>query len=83
MQDYQSGWGFMWEFHGFGWLFMVLLFGLFVWFVIAVLRRIFSPPGPVVRDDPALAILRERYARGDITDEEYQRKRKELSQPPP
>lgn len=58
-------------------LFLVLLGGAIaalVWFS----RR--SSAGPVIpgTEDAALRILRERYARGELTREEYERMRDEL-----
>lgn len=68
-----------------GWL--SLLFGpaLLVLVVIAVVagvawlsKAVASAPGSG-RSDPALEILRERYARGEISRDEFERMRQDLS----
>jgi putative membrane protein len=62
--------------------FIVLVFTLLVLAVRWLLRadresRYGPPPPPPPGPDP-LAILRERYARGEIDDEEYERRRRLL-----
>ena len=69
-----------------GWLIGLLLFAVFavlvVWGIAWVLRRdshryVAPPPPPAVpptmqpRVDPALQILRERFARGEISEADY------------
>nr|WP_090623249.1 SHOCT domain-containing protein [Natrinema salaciae] len=68
-----GGWG------GFGgWMFLwpILLFGLValiaVW--VAGLRRVARTDRP----DHALEELRERYARGDLSEDEFERRRRKL-----
>ena len=41
------------------------------------------PPPPRRAEDPALAILRERYARGEIDTAEYEERRHRLLDEPP
>ena len=53
-------------FFGFGWLLIIILFAGFV------LRLVFRPwRRGRGRFDPAIQALRERYARGDITKEQF------------
>lgn len=66
------GWGGMW----FGWLFMIGLTVAFVYFIVWLVRL--STPGTGTgqashgqRAEAALDILQVRYARGEITREEY------------
>jgi putative membrane protein len=68
--------GFGWGMMGMGWLFMLVIVGLVVWAVVQTTsnsRR---------RDDDTTAsahrILAERFARGEIDDEEYRRQSDEL-----
>ncbi len=73
------GWG-MW---GFGWIFMLLFWGLVIAALIflikwlAGLRR--SHPSSAKPHDSALEILRQRYARGEIDKEEFDQKKKDLT----
>lgn len=82
--------GYGWEY---GWI-LLLLGGLVVIGVIALivyaLLRVSKPSGNVgssapheIRDSNsrALAILAERFARGEISDDEYKQKKSEISRP--
>ncbi|MCF6192469.1 MAG: SHOCT domain-containing protein [Candidatus Hydrothermae bacterium] len=69
---------------GWGWLGM--LFGAFFWILVLyglylIFRSVAGgrglPTGTSTRDD-ALAILKQRYARGEITREEYLNMKKDL-----
>lgn len=85
------GWSGGWD--GGGWLmmlfggliFLLLLAGAVVLAVLAfwALARPGQAPrsdavGPVQPDDRALAILRERYARGELSKEQYEQMRVDL-----
>ena len=74
MSDHMSGWG--WGMMGFVWLFVVLIMALVAWGVWAVARRGSSRP---IRGG-ALAVLGERFARGDISPEEYRERREILEE---
>ena len=73
------GWG--------GWLVMVVMmvvfWGAVAWVIVTLIRHGSSPgqlpaqPGGTTGPD-ALQILDERFARGEIDEEEYQRRRKVL-----
>ncbi len=80
-----------WAMWVFGLLNMVLFWGLIILAVVLVVRLLQrrdepSPRGgeaPAPRwEDQALAILRERYARGEITREEFQRMQEDLQASP-
>lgn len=72
---------------GFGWglgmpIFMVLFWGLIIWGIVALVRGVASP----ARDDAtryqaesSLEVLKKRYARGDISKEEYEEKKRDLA----
>jgi putative membrane protein len=76
-----GGFGLVWLF---GVFLMVLFWGLVIaalvlgirWLIRADQRGRPQPPGP--RPDDPLEILRQRYARGEIDDEEYERRRRVL-----
>ena len=74
---------------GFGWIFMVVFWGLIIWAVIALIRggtgRGFMcghghnhDHGEHKKESPALDILKERYAKGEIKKEEYEEKKRDL-----
>ncbi|MDP1619790.1 MAG: SHOCT domain-containing protein [Candidatus Moranbacteria bacterium] len=78
---------------GFGWIFMVIFWGLIIWGIIALIHR-FNHDGhsgccggdnggqknmPSGKNS-ALDILDERYAKGEINKEEYEAKKKDLKE---
>jgi len=66
-------------FGGLMWIFWILLIAgiaALVVFLVGGGNRGVSPPGP--RADDPLEILRRRYARGEIDEGEFQRRRAEL-----
>jgi putative membrane protein len=69
----------MWQGHGFFggymWLLWIVLIILVVWGASAAGRR--GGDSPATRPS-ALDILKERYARGEIDSEEYERKHQDL-----
>lgn len=79
------GWGWMSGFSGAGWLgwlwpvlmlaFWVLVIGGGIWVATALFR---TPSSRETSEDGALETLRRRYARGDITREEYEEGRRLL-----
>ncbi|RMD93186.1 MAG: SHOCT domain-containing protein [Calditrichaeota bacterium] len=75
MQGMGSGMGGgMW----FGWLFWIVLIGLVIWGVKAVLdsQRTTKPNLP--QEDSAIEILKRRYAKGEIDEDEYEKGREML-----
>jgi putative membrane protein len=63
---------------GFGWLGMAL-FWVLVAVVVVYLLRVFSQgQAPGHKDGQAMEILRERYARGEIGQEEFEARRRDL-----
>jgi putative membrane protein len=81
---YEWGWGMhpMWGFWGAWGLGMMLMMMLF-WVVVIVgvvlgIRRVLRL-GPEPRSDSAVEILRQRYARGDISKEEFDAKKRDLT----
>lgn len=61
----------------------LLIFGLFIYWVVALTRNI-QPVQPITNNElhqdtgTALKILNERYARGEVNEDEYTRKKSEL-----
>lgn len=66
-----------WMMGGFGimGIWMVLFWGLIIWLVVVLVRR--TPERH--EGETALEILKRRYARGEISSEEYEAKKKELT----
>lgn len=67
-----------WDMTGWGWAWMSLVMGSSVLVVVLLALALFRGSGPATRRDrseePA-EILAERYARGEIDEEEYRRRR--------
>ncbi len=71
--DHMSGFG--WGLMGMGWIFMIAVIGLIIW---AVLRATSDSSKETSPTASAERVLAERYARGEIDDEEYRRRSDEL-----
>lgn len=72
------GWGM-----GFGWVFMILFWALIILGIIAIVKWLMRTTDGTASPPPKSArqILDERYARGEIDQEEYAQKRRDLEQP--
>jgi len=67
---------------GFGWIFMVLWWVLIVVGIVALVKWVSSRSGPSGRSSDggrSLDILKERYARGEIDDQEFQKRKRDLA----
>jgi putative membrane protein len=68
--------------HGWWWGFgpfpMLLFWVLVVVALVALGKWIFDRSGDTPRGKPALDILKERYARGEIGKEEFEQKKRDL-----
>ena len=75
MGDMGSWWGM-----GFGWISMILFWGLVILAIAALAKWLMQQPssGGSPRDKTPLQILQERYARGEIDRQEYEQKRQDL-----
>jgi putative membrane protein len=67
------GWGM-----GFGWLFMVLFWALVILGVVFIFKMISDRSRPAEKGETALDILKKRYAKGEITKEEFERMKDDL-----
>ncbi len=70
--DHMGGWG--WANAVFVWLFMALVIVLIVWLIWTLARR---PDAPAPRRS-ALAMLDERYAKGEIERDDYLARKSDL-----
>ncbi|MCU4744453.1 SHOCT domain-containing protein [Natronoglomus mannanivorans] len=77
--SHMSGW--MWDSSG-GWVAMVLLMGIPILVVIRVGYLVYQSLGTETTEqaDEAVEELRRVYARGEISDEEFERRRENLRQ---
>ena len=69
--------------YGFGWIFMILWWAFILAAIVATVKWIVTPTSGghrPPREKSALDILKERYARGEIEQEEFLRKKHELSE---
>ncbi|MFA5993953.1 MAG: SHOCT domain-containing protein [Parcubacteria group bacterium] len=79
-----GGWG---GGFGFGWIFMLLFWGLIIWGIFTLIRGVSGGGGCCDNnhgghhghgDKTSLDILKERYAKGEINKEEFEAKKKDL-----
>ena len=82
-----GGWGMMGPgmMAGFGWMWLmpvlgIVFLGLIIWAIVASVRSSNGSKGSdSSKADSALEVLKNRYARGEISKEEYEEKRKDLA----
>lgn len=74
---FQFGWGWGWPF---GWLIWFAFIILVVLFIVRLTRGPVSHPPREAGHDSAMTILKERYARGEISREEYMERKKTLEE---
>lgn len=67
------GWGM-----GFGWLFMVIFWILVILGIAYFVRLIAGGSKKEKKDDTAIGILKKRYAKGEITKDEFEKMRDDL-----
>lgn len=69
-----GGWGM-----GFGWIIPLAVLGLIGWSVVSLVRASRSTGGGGNGPGDALNILKARYAKGDLTREEFETMRREVA----
>ena len=70
-----GGYGMMGFGMGFGFIFMLLFWGLIIWLIVTLINA-----GQSDKDEPnSLTILKRRYASGEIAKKQYEEMKKELN----
>ena len=69
------GWG-----YGFGWVFMLLFWGLIIWAIVYLIQNVAKGDKTYhsEREGKSIEILKERYAKGELSKEEFEKMRKDL-----
>lgn len=62
---------------GFGWLGMIVFWALIILVFVALVKWLSARNGPASEVTP-LQVLKQRYARGEIDEKEYERKKHNL-----
>ncbi len=62
----------------FGWLFMIIFWALVIIVTVLLVRKFGAGSGRREKDESALDILQKRYAKGELSHEEYLKARDEL-----
>jgi len=78
---YPGSWGF-----GFGWIFMIIFWGLIIWAIYALIRGFSGHKccgghdhgGHKQGEKNAMDILKERYAKGEVNKEDFEKMKKDL-----
>ncbi len=65
--------------YGFHGIFMLLFVVLLVWLAVMLLRATARPAAATMPQRSALEILAERYARGELTREQFEAMRRDLN----
>lgn len=67
---------------GFGFIFMVLFWGIIIWLIVALIKGLSGHNQPRIetKNKTPLEILKERYAKGEIEKEEFEEKKKDLGE---
>jgi putative membrane protein len=73
MMHWDYGWGM-----GFGWVFMIFFWVVVVLGLVYFIRLVMTSAKKDNSGDTALDILRKRYAKGEITKEEFEKIKNDL-----
>lgn len=63
--------------HPLGWIMMIIFWGFLILGIIFIIKKITFSSGPDKQDTP-LDIVKKRYARGEISKEDYERLKQDL-----
>ncbi len=71
-----GGYGMMGFGMGFGFIFMLLFWGLIIWFIVTLIN---ANQSSKKESEDSLTILKKRYAFGELTKKQYESMKKEIS----
>jgi putative membrane protein len=69
------GWGWMLA----GWVWMVVFWGAIIWLIVWAIGRLSQGQRPPGAGQTPLDIAKGRYARGEVTREQYEQLRRDLA----
>lgn len=75
--NFADGWG-TWLGFGFHGLGMLVFWGVLIVALVLLVRAVAGRPAAAPKEDRALDLLRERYARGELTREQFEEMRDTL-----
>ena len=83
--NYSSNVGYPWMYNmmgwtGFSWVFMFLFWAILIIGIAVLIKWIIHQNKDGVRGKSAIDALKERYAKGEITHEEFQKIKKEIGE---
>ena len=67
------GWGM-----GLGWIYMLVFWALVILGIVCIVKGVSSRAGQSGPEEKSLDILKKRYAKGEITKEEFERMKDDL-----
>ena len=71
--------GFSPGFFGFGFVFTIIFWGLIIWGIVVLIKKLTDDKEPAHSEKSPLDILKNRYAKGEIDKEEFEQKKKDLT----
>lgn len=66
---------------GFGWIFEIIFWGLIILLIAAIIKHSSNNNDEIDDESPnkAMDILKERYAKGELTSREFEKMKKDIS----
>lgn len=71
------GWGAGWMIVG--WIWMVVFWGALIWLIVWGVKRLTEPRQPATGGQTPVEVLKLRYARGEVTRQQYEEMKRDLT----